>query len=77
MALGPTPLTPRVLAHEFAHLLGFGDAYVRGYDGEPGAPYGVVLVEWHGLRDDLMGNPEGGEFTPEMVRALLEAYPER
>jgi hypothetical protein len=34
----------------------------------------VVLVEWVGLRDDLMGNPQGGVVTAEMVETLLEAY---
>ena len=29
--LGPHPIAPRVLAHEFGHILGFRDLYVRGY----------------------------------------------
>jgi hypothetical protein len=29
--LGPHPVAPRVLAHEFGHILGFRDLYVRGY----------------------------------------------
>ena len=67
-------MTPRVLAHEFGHLLGFEDAYLRGYEGEPDDPHGVVLVEWVGLSDDLMGNPAGGAVTREMIETLLEAY---
>ena len=29
--LGPHDITRRVLAHEFGHILGFRDAYFRGY----------------------------------------------
>jgi hypothetical protein len=31
MALGPGDLSSRALAHEFGHVLGFRDGYVRGY----------------------------------------------
>jgi hypothetical protein len=72
--LGPSPLARRTLAHEFGHLLGFDDAYLRCYEGDPAGPYGAVLVEWTGLSDDLMGNPRGGRVTAEMVETLIEAY---
>jgi hypothetical protein len=72
--LGGGEIAPRVLAHEFGHLLGFGDAYVRGFEGDPGSVYGAVLVEWVGLFDDLMGNPAGGEVSREMLEQLLSAY---
>jgi hypothetical protein len=72
--LGPSPLARRTLAHEFGHLLGFDDAYVRGYEGDPRGAFGVVLVEWVGLRDDLMGNPRGGVVTSEMIETLIDAY---
>src|SRR5207244_9509160 len=39
IALGPGPDTRHTLAHELAHLLGFRDAYLRGYDGDPRGPY--------------------------------------
>jgi len=74
IVLGSDPLSRRTLAHEFGHLLGFEDAYVRGYDGDPGDPYGVVLVEWSGLTDNLMGNPEGGQVSNEMIENLITAY---
>jgi hypothetical protein len=32
IVLGPHPITPHVLAHEFGHILGFRDRYVRGYE---------------------------------------------
>lgn len=72
--LGPSPLARRTLAHEFSHLLGFDDAYLRGYEGDPRGTFGVVLVEWVGLRDDLMGNPQGGAVTVKMIETLLDAY---
>ena len=74
MRLGPGELAPRVLAHEFGHLLGFDDAYLRGFEGELGGTYGAVFVEWVGLRDDLMGNPAGGSVTAPMLDRLFEAY---
>ena len=72
--LGPSPITRRTLAHEFAHLIGFDDAYLRGYEGRPYAAFGVVLVEWTGLSDDLMGNSDGGRVTSEMIDRLVSAY---
>jgi hypothetical protein len=72
--LGTSPITRRTLAHEFGHLLGFEDAYLRGYEGDPADELGVVLVEWTGLSDDLMGSPGGGRVTDEMIGILIEAY---
>jgi hypothetical protein len=77
IALGPDPITRRTLVHEFAHLLGFRDAYLRGYLGDPHGPYGATLVEWAGLSDDLMGDSEHGRVTEAMIRTLLEAYAPR
>lgn len=72
--LGPTAVMPRVLAHEFGHLLGFVDAYLRGYEGDPDGPFGVRVVEWTGLMDNLMGGPAAGRVTREMIEQLLAAY---
>ncbi len=77
VTLGPEDLSRRTMAHEFAHLLGFDDAYLRGFDGELDDPFGVVLVEWTGLRDDLMGNVRGGRVTRGMIETLIEAYGSR
>lgn len=74
VVLGTRPINARVLAHEFGHLLGFGDSYLRAYEGEPGNPYGVVLIEWTGLTDDLMGRPGEGQVSPAMIDALFTAY---
>lgn len=72
--LGPAELSRRTLAHEFAHLLGFRDAYLRGYDASTAGPFGAILVEWIGLQDDLMGNAKGGRVTAEMIDTLIESY---
>jgi hypothetical protein len=72
--LGPSPLRRRDLAHEFGHLLGFADAYLRGFEGEPTGAFGVVVVEWVGLQDDLMGSPESGRVTETMIDRLIDAY---
>ena len=77
ITLGPEEVSRRTLAHEFAHLLGFDDAYLRGFDGRPDDRFGVVLVEWTGLRDDLMGNVRGGRVSRGMVETLIEAYGSR
>jgi hypothetical protein len=72
--LGTGTTSRRTLAHEFGHLLGFEDAYVRGYDGNPGDSYGVVIVEWTGLSSDLMGDSGRGEVSNEMIKTLIVAY---
>lgn len=72
--LGTEPVSRRTLAHEFGHLLGFEDAYLRGYDGDPGGPYGAIIVEWTGLSSDLMGDSKGGQVSAEMIEALVTAY---
>ena len=74
IALGPSPVTPRVLAHEFGHLLGFNDTYVRSYEGDPRDAFGVVVIEWSGLFDDLMGAPGSGRVSPRMIDTLITNY---
>ncbi len=72
--LGPEDSSPRSLAHEFGHLLGFVDAYIRGFEGDTEGPDGVVLVEWTGLRNDIMGAPDQGRVTGAMIDQLVNAY---
>jgi len=72
--LGTRPVSRRTLAHVFGHLLGFEDAYVRGYDGDPGGPYCLVIVEWTGLTADLMGDSGRGRVSEEMITTLITAY---
>lgn len=72
--LGSEPRSRRSLAHEFCHLLGFSDAYLRAFEGSPDDPFGCLLVEWTGLGDDLMSSSDYGEVTNEMLDRLFEAY---
>ncbi len=52
IVLGPHPIAPRMLAHEFGHILGFRDRYVRGYKnlGE----HGFQVIEVVADQDDIM-----------------------
>ncbi len=72
--LGTAALGPRVLAHEFGHLLGFADGYLRGTEGAGSDRWGFTIVEWSGILDDLMGAPGSGRVTAAMIAQLLEAY---
>jgi hypothetical protein len=74
VTLGPNPTTRRTLAHEFGHLLGFSDAYLRSYQGDTQDPYGVIFLEWTGLIDNLMGSPGRGRVTEGMIERLIDAY---
>jgi hypothetical protein len=72
IVLGPHPITPQVLAHEFGHILGFRDSYVRGYTnlGE----HGFQVIEMAADRDDIMAaTPQGavrrGHFLTLLGRA--------
>ena len=75
--LGTAPVSARVLAHEFGHLLGFSDGYLRGTEGAGSDPFGLVFVEWTGILDDLMGSPGVGKLTMDMVDRLIAAYAPR
>jgi hypothetical protein len=74
--LGTDPVTRHVLAHEFAHLLGFADGYVRAFEGSPDDPWGVVIHEIRVSPPSILGAPERGRVTPAMVRRVLAAYGE-
>jgi hypothetical protein len=71
VVLGPGDLTPRTLAHEFGHLLGFGDGYVRGYRdlGEQG----FEILELTAFFDDIMTAPREGRVQPTHFKLLMEA----
>ena len=72
--MGTDSTTRRTLAHEFGHLLGFSDAYLRSYQGDPQDSHGVVFFEWTGLVDNLMGSPGSGRVTDGMIERLIDAY---
>jgi hypothetical protein len=56
--LGPHDITKRVLAHEFGHILGFRDAYFRGY--KDLAEDGFQVMEIVADSIDIMGDPATG-----------------
>jgi polyisoprenoid-binding protein YceI len=61
IVVSPYDVQPRVLAHEFGHILGFPDLYLRGYQ-DLGAD-GFMVKE---LVDptDIMGDPVAGPVLP-------------
>jgi hypothetical protein len=58
IVLGPHDITKRVLAHEFGHILGFKDAYFRGY--KDLAEEGFQVLEIVAESNDIMGAPATG-----------------
>jgi hypothetical protein len=71
VALGPGELTPRTFAHEFGHLLGFNDGYVRGY--RDLGDRGFEILELTSFFDDIMSAPREGRVQPEHFRLILES----
>jgi hypothetical protein len=71
VALGPGDLSPKTLAHEFGHILGFNDGYVRGYNnlGERG----FEILELTAFFDDIMSAPREGHVQVTHFRLLMEA----
>jgi hypothetical protein len=69
--LGPEQISPRLLAHEFGHILGFKDRYFRGYRdlGEDG----FQILEVIASHSDIMGSPASGEVRHGQFMRLLQA----
>jgi len=72
--LGSGTITPRQMAHETGHLLGFSDVYLRHFRPHAHARYGVIFTEWAGLQADLMGDSGGGRVTSKMRDRIIAAY---
>jgi hypothetical protein len=70
VALAPGDLSTRTLAHEFGHVLGFRDGYVRGYRdlGE----HGFEILELTSVFDDIMSAPREGHVRPAHFKLILE-----
>lgn len=71
VVLGPGDLAPRTLAHEFGHVLGFTDGYIRGYTdlGEKG----FEILELTSSFDDIMSAPREGHVQPAHFKLLMES----
>lgn len=71
VALGTGDVSPRTLAHEFGHILGFKDGYLRGYRdlGEQG----FEILELTSFFDDIMSAPRQGRVQPEHFKLILNA----
>jgi len=68
IVIGPEDIPPRVLAHEFGHILGFKDVYFRGYRdlGADGFEVREVVAD----SDDIMGDPGTGPVKRRHFEAL-------
>ena len=69
IVLSPHDATRSLLAHEFGHILGIRDAYLRGYR-DAGAD-GYVVTELIVDHGDIMGNSRAGSVLPRHFERLL------
>jgi hypothetical protein len=69
LILGPRDLSRRTLGHEFGHLLGFDDAYLRGYRSL--GPDGYAIVELIPDRNDIMAASGFGSVQPRHFQQLV------
>jgi hypothetical protein len=74
IALAPGDLPARTLAHEFGHVLGFRDGYIRGYRdlGE----HGFEIMELTSVFDDIMSAPREGHVQVAHFKLLMDALKE-
>lgn len=71
VVLGPGDLAPRTLAHEFGHVLGFPDGYIRGYADL--GDRGFEILELTSFFDDIMSAPREGHVQPAHFKLLMES----
>jgi hypothetical protein len=69
VVVSPHDITTTVLAHEFGHLLGLRDAYLRGAV-DIGID-GFIITELVVDQTDIMGNARAGSVTPAHFERLL------
>lgn len=75
IALGPGDISQRTLAHEFGHLLGFPDGYIRGY--KDLGDKGLEILELTSVFDDIMSAPREGVALPAHFKLIVEAIKAR
>lgn len=68
--LGPHAIARATLVHEFGHILGFKDAYFRGFQDSGADGYNVLEVIL-GPDDDL-GVPQNGRVSRQHFEAILQ-----
>lgn len=71
VVLGPGDLAPKTLAHEFGHILGFTDGYIRGYSDL--GDRGFEIMELTAFFDDIMSAPREGRVQVTHFKLLMEA----
>jgi hypothetical protein len=74
IALAPGDLPSRTLAHEFGHVLGFRDGYIRGY--RDLGDHGFEIMELTSVFDDIMSAPREGHVQVAHFRLLMDALRE-
>jgi hypothetical protein len=68
--LGPHNITPAILAHEFGHILGFRDAYIRAY--RDLGKDGFEVMEIVAQPNDIMGAPATGPVLRRHYQTILK-----
>ena len=71
VALGPGDISVRTLAHEFGHVLGFRDGYIRGY--RDLGDRGFEILERTSAFDDIMSAPRRGRVLATHFRLIMDA----
>lgn len=75
VALGPGRTLDRTLAHEFGHMLGFVDRYVRGF--RDIGPDGYEILEAVYDPSDLMAAPGSGQIYAEHFERIVRVLEQR
>jgi Tetratricopeptide repeat len=71
IVLGPHDVALRTLAHEFGHILGFPDAYLRGYKDLGADGFGVLELVPN--LEDIMCSPGAGSVQAGHFTSLIKA----